>query len=68
MIFFNSDFNSTSMNQSLVAARDTFSCFYIRCLVVVEICLCLLYVKFTANNRHLDGTKALQMMDVWMHD
>lgn len=36
--------------------------------MVVEICLCLLYVKFTANYRHLDGTKALQMMDVWMHD
>lgn len=54
------------MNQSLVAARDTFSCFNIRCLVVVSLsllnCLCSLYGNFTPNIRLLDRVKAPQMM------
>lgn len=31
-------------------------------------CLCLLCGNFATNNRRLGCTKALQVMDVWMHD
>lgn len=59
---------STSMNQSLVAARDTFSCFYIRCLVLVYELSSLAFMVNLLDVGTGMVRKALQMMDVWTEE